>query len=1154
MGFVYSKGYLVHADLEWDADEFLVGSEYVNAVVHWMGADGARYGAFATNADLVVIRLDTNAPHGFARLAGGFAKVARCGDDLYAISNSDPAKIYRVAWTAMSGGADATPADWAPEIEADVGATFADVHGCTYDGGAHRVLGWTGDDGNTATLWFRALPDGDLRALEFGPNSRVGFFPAGDHDNTLYYAIGSRVHAIHNPHAVAGDVFVPDASVGAIADDFAGDAIDGRSWMLDLTPGATLAQNNGLEFALSNSGPLREAAAYFLQSCPGDIGVRAKYAIDEEPAPVGDEYTEVIVGLVTLGGATQYLHVRRRTASGVANRMEVWHGGALVYAHDATTYATYPWIAVDRYRDGDDVKIRISASNDADDPVSWSTIRTHIDPDGDDTSLLPALSATNTCVAASEFLRGRFEHFRARDTSSAHYRVRRTSPLYHAGLLAEDITAAAVSARSVSGSDPRAFALVFGDVNAKVQVVRLDHGAYDGALARESVVSNTVGTATSGAAIPVIDAMQAIRCVAVSDNRASIVVGGSTGARQIDTSDIAHDINVLPMRSYTTAWDHAQPLVDAPVWCVDWRGSSFIYGCRSDADPLYGDAWGYGYGYAGHADGGGAGQITPDFAAPLGANAWAESTHDTRAVVRTGARSPQPIPADYLHAHIERRIEGGAWQRLRADGWETVTDGAWDHSLDVAFPAPDGEPADAYTIIQDTQAAPGRHEYRWVFHDEAGNAGLLAAQTLYGDRVEYRGAPEVTAIAIDEGGAVATARGVHVTVAASSGAQAGDVDGAVWQARVWNDGEAEHASPWRDWPAGAASAAFAHLLTAGAGLKTVHARVRHVSGETSASVGASIVLVAGTALAAADGAVARVMIAHGDEGPFAFTGDRGRVFTNSAAAGFPVSNVRANDLGTAWKSDGLGDRLVMPDGILYRAELVFDLILARNIDLVALLGHNFADISSLSGLRDMSVRLAACDDSSFSGASLFSVDLSGVATRPLVAHRPGVSRRWWRVRTEARFDADPARQDTPWTIGRVILNEATMCFTPSHNYSQRIGVAWTDPSPTTATLGQARRAVDLASYRRVDLVFADLTPDETQPFETIWRRHRQVKPVLVVLDPTRLSQGTDAPHASGEADDPARDVIYGYLGASLRREGSGWNHADVRLAIDESVG
>ncbi|MCL4236508.1 MAG: hypothetical protein KJ042_18550, partial [Deltaproteobacteria bacterium] len=395
MGFVYSKGYLVHADLEWDADEFLVGSEYVNAVVQWMGSDGARYGAFATNADLVVIRLDTNTPHGFARLAGGFAKIARCGDDLYAIAKVDPAKIYRVSWAAMSGGADATPDDWAPEIESEGGATFADVHGCTYAGGVHRVLAWTGDDGNTATLWFRELPGGTTRALAFGPNSRAGFFPTGDHDNTLYYAIGPRVHAIHNPHTVAGDVFVPDASVGAIADDFAGEAIDGRNWLPMCTFGATLTQNDALEFALSNSGSLREAAAYFLQSCPGDIGVRAKYTITDEPVPVGDEYTEVIVGLVTLGGDTQYLHVRRRTAAGIVNRMEVWHGGALVYAHDATTYTSYTWIAVDRFRDGDDVKIRISASNDADDPVSWSTIHAYADPAGNDGPLLPALSATN---------------------------------------------------------------------------------------------------------------------------------------------------------------------------------------------------------------------------------------------------------------------------------------------------------------------------------------------------------------------------------------------------------------------------------------------------------------------------------------------------------------------------------------------------------------------------------------------------------------------------------------------------------------------------------------------------------------------------------------------------------------------------------------
>lgn len=1153
MGFVFSKGYLVNADLAWDVNEYLVGAEYVNDCVHWYGSGGAHYGAFATNADVVVIRLDTNTRLGWAALEGGFAKVARCGDDLYAISKADPTKIYRVSWAAMSGG-DATPEDWAPEIEADSGVTFADVHGCTYGSGAYTVLAWTGDDGTTAKLWFRALPDGDVRELEFGPNSRAGFFPAGDHDNTLYYAIGSRVHAIHRPHLIGAGPWVPDASVGAVADEFAGDTIDGRNWVPFPTAGATLTQNDGLDFVLSNSGPLREAPAYFLQSCPGDIGVRAKYTVLEEPTPVDDEYTEIIVGLVTVGGDTQYLHVRKRTASGVVNRMEVWHGGSVVYSHDSTSYTSYPWIAVDRFRDGDDIKIRISASNDSGDPVSWSTIHTYVDSSGDDMPLLPALSATSTCTVASELLRGRFEHFRARDVSCAHYRVRRTSPIYMTGLLAEEITAAAVSARSPSLADPRMFALVYGDVNAITQVVRLDHGAYDGATARDAVVSNTIGTADSGAAIQVMNSMQATRCIAVADDRSCIVVGGSTGAQQIDTSNIGDDNAIALMRHYTTAYDHAQPLVDTPVWCIDWRGDSFIYGCRADADEINPDYWGYGYGYAGHVDGGGAGWITPDFDAPVGSNAWAESTHDTRAVVRTGARSPQPVPADYLHAHVERRIDGGAWQRLRAAGWEAVTGDPWDHSLDVAFPAPDGEPADAYTTIQDTQAGPGRYEYRWIFHDEAGNAGPLSAQTLYGDRVEYRGAPRLTAISIDAGGAVATERGVRVIVAASSGAPSGDVDGAVWQARVWNDGEAEHASPWRDWPTGTASAAFAHLLTAGAGLKTVQARVRHVSGETSASASASIVLAPATGEPATPGEVARIMIAHGDDGPFAFTGDRGRIFTNSAAAGFGASNVRANDLGAPWKSDGLGERLVTPDGIRFRAELVFDLIVARNIELVALLGHNFADISSLSGLRDLSVRLAACDDSSFSGASLFSVDLSGVATRPVIAHRPRVSRRWWRVRMEARFDADPARQDTPWTIGRVILNEAAMCFTPAHNYTQRVGVTWTDPSPTTTTLGQARRAVDLAPYRRVELAFADLTPDEAQPLETIWRRHRQVKPVLVVLDPSRLTQGADAPTASGEADDPARDVIHGYLGASLRREGSGWNHGDVRLAIDESVG
>lgn len=1139
MGFVFSKGYLVHNDLPWGADEFLRGSECVNDVVQWRAADATGYAAFATNSDLVVIRPDVNAYVGHARLFGGFEKVARAGDHLYAIAKAAPSRVYRLDWTAMAG--DSTPADWTPFREF-TGWAPTDVHGMTYDGRA--LLAICGSDGAKGRLWIVDPATGAEFVRDTAASGSAGFFPKGDWNNALFHARGACVYALYDPHLVNADQFPFHLSVGAMADDFAGPSLDPDRWRLSASPGTGVVVDGGLRVTLPSDGG-RSASLLGEWFCPGDVGVRARFDVESAPEPAGDEVVYWGVGLVSADGRTRLMHAQARGAEGSLNRLEVYRDDALVHETELAEYTGRPYIAVDRYEESGAVRVRVSCSSA---PPTWETMHVWDDPTGDMGTLVPMIFAGSTVVASMTPTTVRVSEFAAREKSGAIYRT--PTPGQLSGLSTRALSAAGVSAKS--DGEVRQIVLAYDD--HRVQVARVDMSDRGGASESRAVVSPSVGATGSVADLELLGPTRNVHGVASTDDRLGAFVAGSDGVFHLDTS--ASSLQTLALhRRYTTAYDHAQPLVDESVRCLDFRGLGFVYGCRSEPGP-YGDDWGYGYGFAGADDGGGAGYVVPDFDAPVGADAWAEArpTIDG-AQIRAGFRMPSP-PPDFLHAHWERRINGGAWHRLTHDGWRALAT-PWDHGRDVAFPPVadrTGALADARAAAQDVVEADGRYEYRWAFHDEAGNEGTLTCVTGYGDDAEYVDTPTAAALVLNDGAARTSDRGVTARFAGRSGAASGDREGRVRQVRLWCAGTPESDAAWCDYPPGASSALFDVTLPQTPGLVTVRARARHRCGRESEPIDATI---ENEGLSVVLTPRDNVTIAHGAEGAFNFSSDAGVISASSEDAAFVVANVKQHDLSAPWRSHGLGVATYgYSGGVRYAADITVDLLAARRIEVAAILGHNFDAMAAIRDATDFSVVLTGADDAAFEDPGAFACDLTQLRAQPIVAHRPRRSHRYWRLRMEIAF---PHPSSVPlgapsWSIGRLILNESSLCFTPAFNHDEGMSVEWTDPSATTETLGQARRVVERQPYRRLELTFRDLEPAQAAPFETVWRRQRLVRPVLVLLNPGDIAKGDETPRPSGVEDGCRRGVVYGYLGDRLRVEGSGWNHVNVRLTVDEIAG
>jgi hypothetical protein len=1134
MSFAFTKGYLIDDDLPWDVHEFLRGSDNVNdaALAKWTDAQGAThtFALFATSADLVAVRVRSSAREGivnelagYASLDGGFSRIAFAGDDIHLL-NATRRDIYGLPFSFLNGG-DSTPEGWSPQYSIlDPNGAYSDIHAQRIDGqdylyAAALIL-------SQARLMVARLAPFAVHQTGIGESPDCGLFPKGDHGRSMYWHRGGQLYAFHDVPSIANDDFMPTVSYGRIADDFSGGQIDLNKWSVELAGNMNSCfgqQNARLEFDARTVGSGEASShARYLAACAGNISIQTDFRIDSWP--MGSSETECSVGL-ELRSADDRIRYRS-VLDKTGYSLEIREGGVPVQTLEGLLPPGQTVGRIFIARKSAAGTHTISFGYEAADAwIFWQQVI----PGNDNTPLMPAIYVTNNSGANG--FTGSFADFKTRDADTDLAQT-------YAKMNDAEILAGGLS--PLSADSERTIALVFPDC---AQIIATNESSPVGTGEAMQKISASLSTNFD----PKLICASPLASAVSGDGR-QVFIAGAGGVTQLEIDEAA---NPAWRRDYTTTYDHAQPLTDTSVISLDATDEGFVYGCETGA----------------YGSGGGCGYLEPDFSAPLGFDAWARARRLNEIAV--GANSPDPIPEDYLHAHLERRINEGAWQRLQHDGWTQARAENRDHDSDIAF-LHDARLGDMGACVQEEGLADGRYEYRWVFHDEAGNEGFLAATTLYGDDAEYIDTPVIGSIvaAAPDFSSTAASRGIIVVITADSGANSGNAQGKVHQARIWNAGDNEADAPWREFKEGIV---YPHLLEPGNGLKTVRARVRSVSGLASAFQSSSIMLSEHGAAAPA-GQKENVILCFGGLNGYNFSGDcPGSISSNSENPAFPAGNVRHDDLGLPWHSSygGPGSNPNRPWGesapgvggatISYTAWLKWDLRQPRIIDVFAILAHNFSAMreQAASANGHFSIVLLGSDTNlEFpSDGTLYSVDLSVISERALIAHRPQASRRYWGLRMNlGGLDANAVNgmigMRPAWSIGRVVLNESGLCWQAPYNYDERIRQTHTDPSRIAQTIGQARRVVEQAPFRKVELRFRDLAPEQVRPVAEVWNRQRQVRPVLALLEPEDIATGTLPPGTEVNTD----GVIYGYLGDSMFVDGAGWNHADVRVTITETVG
>ncbi|MCB9475624.1 MAG: hypothetical protein H6685_02065 [Deltaproteobacteria bacterium] len=1143
MTTTHTQGYLIVDDLPWDCREYLRGSESVNDVVMFRESlEGVerRFAAFATDADLVVARVydaegEDHALAGYATLDGGFAKVAYAGGWLYAIPKSNSATIYRLSTESLSGG-DSTPAGWAP-WQPDQGRVYADIHGETIGDEDYLYVAMT--IGVYDILGVMRLSDESVHSTVMGStgDDAPGYFPCGQHDGRLYYVRGCRLYVLEFPASLTEDNFAFDYSFGYVGDDFAGTQVSGRNWRLARTGvmDVGFTQNDGLHFDTQVSGPGdAKATADFHAYGAGAFGAEVGYHVDMWPSPAGDQSCYFGLELISPDGQTRVSYWRYYDAElPPRTRLEVVVGGVLYDRSDQGGVVNDERIRVVRAADGG-VSFAVRSSGQS----AWFTVHNLNVPALVGVTLRPRL-VVFTDTDDGDFS-GVFEDFSAASDSADVYTE------------LPDQNLAAVSVTAALAGDRRRIALAYTDRGFAIDVDESAPGAGGGTT---HLIGPLVfeGSDESGA-MPLLAGSELTSTCAFATS-ADVFFGGDEGVTQIN---IDESETPIVKRIYNADEGATQPLVWDDVRCMDGLAGAFAYGTAT----IEGEGYGYGYG---QFDGGGAGYIIPTFGAPAGSDAWAEARHEAGiASIRVGAKSPDPAPPDYLHAHAERRVDGGVWHRLTDDGWTLYAAEGWDDEQDVAF-WPDGSLGDMGLVVQDENLPDGRYEYRWIYQDAGGGQDALPCATLYQNDKEYLDTPAITAFVAEsiDGSGTSDARGVTARLVADSGAATGHEAHRVWQVRFWNEGESEAASPWRGYRA---AAAYPFTLSAGDGVKTVHARVRHVSGQMSEVASASVVLAEGAP--APEAPHENIVLCYGSAGETNFTGDDpSRMTATSEDPDFPATNVAHPDLGVVYRSADWGAASTIEfNGQIFYAHnvwLKWDLGLPTLVDTVAILRHNLSHMALLNEVAGASLGVFlygsnTSDEFPVDDSQVF-VPLSALTQERTIIHRPRTVRRYWALNfylfiPQAAYTIMQSVLPSAYEIGRVVLSEAALTFQPPHNYHERVVRRMRDPSTVAMTQGQARRVVELSPYREVELLFADLTGDERAPFETIWERQRQLRPVFAILEPGVVSTGLDAPEAPDRPGALHAASIYGYLGESMQAEGVGYEHADVRLTITESQG
>jgi hypothetical protein len=1135
MDFKYTKGYLHADDLPWECREYLPGSENVNDVAMSRFVQGPSeswlFAVFATDTDFSVITLeDQSGPYantlsGYCTLPGGFSKITIIGHYIYAVSKADATRLYRLSILDLNGGDSAADL----QIFLITPDPIADIHGDLV--GENEFLYYTTSTNKRLYVRDISSPQQFSTSIE---GQGAGLLPKGQWEGNLYWTSGPFLYVHYSPQQISVDNFLPHMSYGCVSDDFTGNTIDVAKWGI-VNEGAMascFSQSEALVFDTQAfmSGDAR-AQAIYKSACVGDIGVQMKMNVSNWPTVIGTQNVGVALEMVSPDLKLAYrIILGRKPISGDASnqhylRFEVERQGVIVYEVELYNSGDEQSIKLER-RPGETGGKLIKFAREVL-PGGWGTWY-YQDDHGDDTPLIPRIVVFND---TGQSLSGTINDFQPSFQSPHIYTL----------MPDEEATCVAVSPALAGGG--RTIALGYNGGGGFIQTNESDEGGSSEAGAKVSAPITPPG---AGLGVEILSSGNPVAACVSSDGM-GIMFGGDGGVTHVDAMDTA---TPAKLRHYTTAWDHAQPLTWIDVRALDYHETGFVYGTAVSGhfggDP-YDPYNPYDPSYGIYQGSGGGGYVISDFDAPAGSGAFARARHENEIV--TGAGLPAPLPEDFLHGHVERRINGGDWHRLKADGWMVIGGDDWDHQSDVAF-LRDENLGDIGVVIQEENLEPGQYEYRWVFHDEAGNEGYQYPETAYENPAEYIDSPLLSAFSIDSGVSPTIERGVICRVSGHSGVQSLSETHHIHQVRFWNEGESESDSPWRKYDS---TRQYPHRLSAGSGLKTVYARARHTCEQESDVVSATILYIEADEEADAESGRENIMICHGEAGGYNFTGDGASVAASSAHPDFPAGHALQNDLGCPWKSDGLGVFTNHTSYYSFEAMLTFDLGISKKIEILGILGHNFAQVyDGVSPINDFCVEWQWASDPSFLW-NFGSVDISDLRNSAEILHRPQISHRYWRLRMFLKTSIRPLFSPfgLAWSIGRIVINEQALCFCPQYNFDDDIRLEHRDPSSVALTAGQARRVVELESYRKLEMNFKGLTTEQISPFETIWKRQRQLRPVLAIIDPALISKGEQAPVAQSIGDNPA---VYGYLGERLRLSGAGWNRLNLAMSVTESVG
>lgn len=1173
--FVYTRGYLTAAeDLGWrrrypgDASDttilpkaYLRGSDHVNDVARASGGSGEMV-IYATDAGLSFVYFAdaddcTDTDYGYATLSGGFTRVWVVGDYAYAVSKTNPSDLYRVDISSLTPGADNTPGGWSPYVDSANGVVYTDIHGGTPNGDEKLYVCYTAGGQGHVLIYDIASSTAYDTTLGESSGTGAGFFPRGDYGDDLYWCRGSQIYRKKDVHNVSAGSWSFDESYGRFDHQFPGTTQDKDNIAVSLTGNMTSCFDftTADKATFSTTCTAGDSAGYaqFLGYMVGECSAYVDYSIGTLPG-VTDGDAEVGIELISDDGLTVIRMAHKINWSGGSDQQS--HEGTLIVGGVDETPAGWSLggtppssgnIGVSRHSIGATTVYTIKV-------IGGTISATYAGREEK-----PLKARVYVKIDSGDALVGEFSDFRSQNLGDA------VAPAGYTDLPTGNIAAAAVSeiypgglqglvfAHTVSGGDDQCSFLLYdaSDTPDYAQIVTtVDSGdLYIPTIRSACVDRGSLYTS------------------------AYMVFGGDNGA-------VLYEVNAATSaatfkRHFTEAWDHSQPLTGLDVNAVDYGVGGFAYGCA--VSSLYsafhgasGDIYDPGSGVggattSGAAPSGGCGYIIPDFDGAVGTSGQARAKNSSG--INISALFPDPIPDDFLHAHLERNVDGGGWERL-----EGLIEGG-----DLSWAAVGGlAPGDGFEFTPDDFAdyesaglafnhhdlTTGIYQYRWVFHDEAGNAETLTAVTEYGD-AEYLDTPVPQSISIN-GGAVVTSYSTTFTMSGTSGATTGVTD-AIYQVKAWMQGASESAAPWQDYSAGMTY----HVLLSGSdGIKTVNVKVRHVSGqEASTTADCELALCVGASSPVLG--FENILIAYSD-GLVPFTSDLYGIsetggdgtYTNSD---FPLTNMQSDDANVRWQStafvDWTGGSSV--SGYTTRtASFEIDFGAPEAIGLVGIVGHNFNSQSVQSFISGGGFVHAAVVALDSGGSVLDTFSMTGLEIKPIMLVRPQYTATKWRITVTVKalsvvwggafswVGGDP--DATHLEIGRVIVQRTSSLWQPDYNPDQGIEDEFEDQSVVNRTEKLGLRAIE---RERIEAVTLDWSGDSIQSesdynsLNTIHARNKGIRPVLYVEDPHNVATG-------GASPDDSYTAVYGYLDQRLRRtrRSDGTKRATGELSITSAAG